>query len=143
MKVYVISGPNLNFLGIRQTSIYGHTTYEQMVNIIQDYAYSKAVTVEFYQSNHEGVLVDMIQKAYYEKVDGIIINPAAYTHTSIALRDAIEAIKPIPVIEVHLSNIYERESFRHISYVQPVCIESYVGYGVQGYLMAIDKLLKG
>lgn len=139
MKVLVLNGPNINFLGIREPEIYGTTTYDGMVKIISDYAKEKGIEVSFYQSNHEGDLVDAIQGAYYDKIDGIVINPAAYTHTSIAILDALKAVG-IKTVEVHLSAVEKRESFRQISYVGMYALKTVTGQGVQGYLTALDYL---
>ena len=140
MKFFIINGPNLNMLGIREPEIYGKTTYAQLISKIEDYASSRGISVESYQSNHEGDLVDYIQKAYFDGADGIVINPGAYTHTSIALRDAIRAVS-LPTVEVHLSDISTREEFRQVSYIRPACITSILGRGTEGYLEAIDVLL--
>ena len=141
MKILVLNGPNLNFLGIREPEIYGSATYESRVEKIQSYCKEKSVEVSVFQSNHEGSLVDAIQKAYYDKVDGIVINPAAYTHTSVAILDALKAVG-IPTVEVHLSKVEEREAFRQISYVREVAISTITGKGFDGYIEAIDKLIK-
>jgi 3-dehydroquinate dehydratase-2 len=137
MKILVLNGPNINFLGVREPEIYGSSTYEELVQMITDYALNKGIKVDFYQSNHEGALVDAIQKAYYDKIDGIVFNPAAYTHTSVAILDALKAVK-IPTVEVHISKVDEREGFRQISYVRSVAIDSVIGKGFNGYLEAID-----
>lgn len=140
-KILIINGPNINMLGIREKEIYGSNTYQDLLNLINDYIDKKNVEVEFFQSNYEGALVDKIQEAYFKKIDGIVINPAAYTHTSIAILDALKATK-IPTIEVHISNVAEREEFRKISYIRPYCVKSIIGEGFNGYLHAIDELLK-
>lgn len=140
MHILVINGPNLNMLGIREPAIYGSNTYENLCSLILDYAAEKGVEVELFQSNHEGAVVDAIQKAYFDKVDGIVINPAAYTHTSVAILDALKAVA-IPAVEVHISNVNEREAFRHISYAGMVCEKSFIGLGFDGYLRAIDHLM--
>ncbi len=140
MKLLVINGPNLNFLGIREPAVYGTLTYAQLCQTIQTAAAQQQIAIEIFQSNHEGAIVDRIQEAY-QKVDGIIINPAAYTHTSIAILDALKAVG-LPCIEVHLSNIYERESFRHTSYPALACIASIAGHGVKGYLEAMEQLVQ-
>jgi 3-dehydroquinate dehydratase-2 len=139
MKVLVLNGPNINFLGIREPEIYGKTTYSQLVEKISAYACELGIEVSFFQSNHEGALVDAIQGAYYDKIDGIVFNPAAYTHTSIALLDALKAVG-IPTVEVHLSKVEEREDFRQISYVGMYAQRTITGLGVDGYLMALDFL---
>jgi len=141
MKLLVLNGPNLNMLGIREPSIYGESTYADLCSKIEVYCQSKQISVSFYQSNHEGALVDAIQDAY-GKFDGIVINPAAYTHTSIALLDALKAVA-IPAVEVHISDVSKRESFRQISYVREACIATVSGKGFNGYLEAIDILADG
>ena len=139
MKVLILNGPNINFLGIREPEIYGKTTYEDMLKIIGEYADKQEIEVSFYQSNHEGDLVDAIQRAYFDKIDGIVINPAAYTHTSIAILDALKAVG-IVTVEVHLSAVEKREDFRQISYVSRYASKTITGQGVNGYLMALDYL---
>lgn len=141
MKILVLNGPNLNMVGIREKGIYGTTSYEDIIKEIEDYAKEKNIEVECRQSNHEGDLVDWIQEAYFNKYDGIVINPGAYTHTSIALLDAVKAIDPLPVIEVHLSDINEREEFRKISYISMACKKQIKGLGSKGYLVAIENLI--
>ena len=139
MKILVINGPNLNMLGIREPSVYGNNTYSDLCNLINDHAQKLGVEVEIYQSNHEGDLVDKIQSAY-NKADGIVINPAAYTHTSVALLDALKAVA-IPAVEVHISDVSKREDFRQISFVRSYCFATISGHGFNGYLEAIDLLL--
>ena len=139
MKILVINGPNLNMLGIREPSVYGNSTYSDLCSFINDYAKKLGVEVEIYQSNHEGDLVDKIQSAY-NKADGIVINPAAYTHTSVALLDALKAVA-IPAVEVHISDVSKREDFRQISFVRSYCFATISGHGFNGYLEAIDLLL--
>ena len=139
MKILVINGPNLNMLGIREPSVYGNSTYSDLCSLINDYAKKLGVEVEIYQSNHEGDLVDKIQSAY-NKADGIVINPAAYTHTSVALLDALKAVA-IPAVEVHISDVSKREDFRQISFVRSYCFATISGHGFNGYLEAIDLLL--
>ena len=139
MKVLVLNGPNINFLGIREPEIYGKTTYSQLVEKVSAYAGELGIEVSFFQSNHEGALVDAIQGAYYDKIDGIVFNPAAYTHTSIALLDALKAVG-IPTVEVHLSKVEAREDFRQISYVGMYAQKTITGLGVDGYLQALDFL---
>ena len=141
MKIKVINGPNLNMLGIREPGIYGVETYDSLCEKIRDHADSKGVEVVLYQSNHEGDIVDKIQEAYLEKANGIVINPAAYTHTSIAIPDAIKATS-LPTVEIHISDPDKREEFRHISYVRDVAIATVKGKGVSGYLDAIDILVR-
>lgn len=138
MKILVINGPNLNMLGIREPDVYGKSTYKDLVEMIQSHADKKGVEVEFYQSNHEGDIVDKIQAAY-GNADGIIINPAAYTHTSIAILDALKAVG-IPTVEVHISKIEERESFRQLSYVSLIAKKTITGKGFEGYIEAFDEL---
>lgn len=140
MKILVINGPNINFLGIREPSIYGASTYDDLVNLIKSHAEKSGISVDFFQSNHEGAIVDAIQKAYYDKVDAIVINPAAYTHTSVAIADALKAVS-IPAAEVHISDVSKRESFRQISYVRNVCKKTVSGKGFDGYLEAMDFLV--
>lgn len=140
MKILIINGPNLNFLGIREPDVYGTSTYQDLCNLITKYVEDKDVELEIFQSNHEGDLVDRIQQAYFDKVDGIIINPAAYTHTSIALLDALKSVM-IPSVEVHISDLSKREDFRQISYVGMAVKKSIKGHGFEGYLEAIDYLL--
>ena len=139
MKILVINGPNMNMLGIRQPEIYGKATYEDLLNMIRAEADLLGVEVSFFQSNHEGALVDAIQQAYFDKVDGIIINPAAYTHTSVALLDAVKAVG-IPTVEVHVSDPDTREEFRHVSYIRAACIGTIRGHGLPGYLEALHLL---
>ena len=135
MKLFVLNGPNLNMLGIREPGIYGSQNYAALIEYIQDVCKRENIEVECFQSNHEGVLVDIIQSAY-GKADGIVINPAAYTHTSVAILDALKAVA-LPAVEVHLSDISEREPFRHISYPALACIAQIKGKGFRGYEEAI------
>ena len=141
MKILVINGPNLNFLGIREKNIYGNQDYDSLVKMIREHADAIGAEVEVFQSNHEGALVDEIQKAY-GIMDGIVINPGAYTHTSIAILDAVKAVS-IPTVEVHISKVEEREEFRQISYVRLACVKTITGHGTDGYLEAIDFLNEG
>ena len=138
MRILVINGPNLNMLGIREPDHYGRETYEDLVNRIKVYCREKDIYCDFYQSNHEGCLVDKIQEAYGE-FDGIVINPGAYTHTSIAILDAVKAVG-IPTVEVHISKVEEREEFRQISYIRLACVKTITGLGTDGYLRAVDFL---
>lgn len=138
MKIMVINGPNLNMLGIREKNIYGELTFEGLLAMIREYCEKAGIEVEFFQSNHEGALVDAIQSCY-GRMDGIVINPGAYTHTSIALLDAVKAVM-LPTIEVHITNIFEREEFRHVSYIAAGCVKSIYGHGPQGYIEAIEFL---
>ena len=140
MKLLVINGPNLNMLGIREPNHYGKETYSDLLDKIQTYADSIGVSVEFRQSNHEGDLVDYIQSAY-GVFDGIVINPGAYTHTSIAILDAVKAVG-VPTVEVHISDVNSREDFRKISYIRAACVKTISGHGTNGYLEAI-AFLKG
>ncbi len=139
MKFLVLNGPNLNMLGIREPEIYGKQSYPALVSFIQDAAREFGCEVEIRQSNHEGVLVDWIQEAF-EKFDCIVINPAAYTHTSVAILDALKAVA-LPAVEVHLSDINTREAFRHISYAGMACIKTIKGLGFEGYRQAMQTLL--
>ncbi len=141
MKIYVINGPNLNMLGIREPKHYGKTTYKQLVEMIESYAEECNIEVSCCQSNHEGCLVDKIQEAYFEGVDGIVINPGAYTHTSVALLDALKSVN-IPTVEVHISKVEEREDFRQVSYIRAACEKTITGHGISGYTEAIDFLLE-
>lgn len=138
LKLKVINGPNLNMLGIREPGIYGNENYKSLIKLIKTYSKTNGIKVCCVQSNHEGKLVDEIQKCY-GKYDGIVINPGAYTHTSIAILDAAKAIK-IPIVEVHISKVEEREDFRQISYIRNACIKTITGHGIQGYIEAIDFL---
>ena len=139
MRILVINGPNLNMLGIREPAHYGKETYQDLLSKIEAYAKEKNVAVGFYQSNHEGDLVDAIQGAL-GRYDGIVINPGAYTHTSIAILDAVKAVA-IPTVEVHISDVNAREEFRRVSYIRAACIGTIAGHGTNGYLEAIDMLL--
>ena len=141
-KILVINGPNLNMVGIREKNIYGNDSYEHMLTTIRNAAKERDVEVILRQSNHEGDLVDWIQEAWFEKYDGIVMNPGAYTHTSIAIADAVKAIAPIPVVEVHISDITSRESFRQISYAAPYCLAQIKGHGIVGYVEAMDLIVE-
>ncbi|MBQ6093524.1 MAG: type II 3-dehydroquinate dehydratase [Clostridia bacterium] len=140
MRLLVLNGPNLNLLGLREPEIYGKQTYDDLCAMIAAYADEKGLTVDCRQSNHEGVLVDLIQAAY-GVYDGIILNPGAYTHTSIALLDALQAVG-LPTVEVHISDVAKREPFRQISYVGLYAEKRIIGRGLQGYLLAIDHFLQ-
>ena len=140
MKLLVINGPNINMLGIREKNIYGSQTYESLLRFIRQVCQENGVEVECFQSNHEGAIVDAIQAAY-QKFDGIVINPAAYTHTSVAILDALKAVA-LPAVEVHLSDVNEREKFRHLSYAGMACEAKFVGMGFQGYVEAMRYLHK-
>lgn len=141
MKIFVINGPNLNMLGIREPNIYGNQTYKALENLIKEHCSSKLIEVEIYQSNCEGEIVNYIQQAYFEKADGIVLNPAGYTHTSVAILDAIKSVN-LPCVEVHISKVDEREEFRKISYVRSACVKTISGQGLNGYLQAIDYLIE-
>ena len=141
MKILVINGPNLNLLGVREPDIYGHEDYDTLVDMIEAHAEELGVEVGIFQSNHEGDIVDCIQDALGD-FDAIVINPAAYTHTSVAIADAIKAVG-IPAVEVHISDVDSREEFRKISYVRPVCAATISGHGLAGYLEAMDILVRG
>ena len=138
MKIMVINGPNLNMLGIREPAHYGKETYADLLNKIRKHADESGVTVEFRQSNHEGDLVDYIQAAY-GTCDGIVINPGAYTHTSIAILDAAKSVS-LPLVEVHISKVEEREDFRQVSYIRHAAMATITGHGTDGYLEALDLL---
>ena len=139
MKFLVLNGPNLNFLGIREPGIYGSETYATLLEKIRAHAASRGIEVKLAQSNHEGALVDEIQAAFGD-CDGIVINPGAYTHTSVAILDAVKAVN-LPTVEVHISDVSKREDFRQISYIRAACIATVSGHGTDGYLEAIDLLI--
>ena len=139
MKILVLNGPNINMLGIREPQIYGNRTYSDLLETIKEYCNSKNIDVECFQSNHEGALIDKIQEAYFEKIDGIVINPAGYTHTSVAIADALKGVD-IPFVEVHISKVDEREDFRKISFVRNYALATISGKGFDGYLDAIKLL---
>lgn len=138
MKILVINGPNINMLGIREPDIYGNKTYAELVKSVEEYCGERGIAVKCFHSNHEGAIVDEIQNAY-NNFDAIIINPAAYTHTSIAIPDALKSVN-IPAAEVHISDISSRESFRQISYIRDYCFCCISGMGIDGYLRAIDRI---
>ena len=138
MKLLIINGPNINMLGIREPEVYGNKTYQALLDLIETFAKDNGISVTCFQSNHEGAIVDRIQDAY-GKFDGIVINPAAYTHTSVAILDALKAVM-IPCVEVHISDINEREEFRKLSYVSYIAKKQIKGHGFKGYLEAIDYL---
>ncbi|MBR4425164.1 MAG: type II 3-dehydroquinate dehydratase [Oscillospiraceae bacterium] len=140
MKLLIINGPNLNLLGLREPAIYGRETYDSLCARIAAHAAEQGAEVEFFQSNHEGDLVDAIQGAYGD-ADGIVINPGAYTHTSIALLDAVKAVG-VPTVEVHISDVDSREPFRKQSYIRAACVGTISGHGTNGYLEAMDLLLE-
>lgn len=139
MKLYIINGPNLNMLSIREPDKYGTENYETLINLVEAHCKKLGVETVFYQSNHEGDLVDKIQEAYFKGADGIVINPGAYTHTSIALLDAVKATK-LPTVEVHISKVEEREDFRQISFIRQAVKKTITGHGLKGYLEACDFL---
>lgn len=137
MKLLVINGPNINFLGIREKSVYGNQDYEYLLNLIAQKAKEAGDEIQVYQSNHEGAIIDRIQEAYFDGTEGIVINPGAFTHYSYAIRDALASIT-VPKVEIHISDITQREEFRKISVTAPVCDRQIYGQGLKGYLMAID-----
>lgn len=139
MKLYILNGPNLNFLGIREPAHYGSATYAELIEMIKGHCTQRGIEAVCYQSNHEGDLVDKIQEAYLEKADGIVINPGAYTHTSIALLDAVKSVM-LPTVEVHISKVEEREDFRQVSYIRAACVKTITGHGIAGYVEAVDFL---
>ena len=140
-KILILNGPNINMLGIREPELYGSDGYAALVERCKEHARELGVEVECRQSNHEGALVDYIQEAYYLHVDGIVFNPAAYTHTSVALLDALKAVR-IPTVEVHISKVEEREDFRQRSFVRPACVATITGHGLAGYTEAMDLLME-
>lgn len=138
MKILVINGPNINMLGIREVNIYGSESYDKLLKLLDEVAAEENIEIEEFQSNHEGAIVDIIQKSY-KKIDGIVINPAAYTHTSLAILDSLKAVS-IPTVEVHISKVSEREDFRQINFIRNYAIKSFEGYGINGYKKAIIYL---
>ncbi len=145
MKIFVINGPNINMLGIREKDIYGSTSYNDLLSLIKEWSNELSIEVECFQSNIEGEIVNFIQKAYFEHADGIVINPAAYTHTSVAILDALKATN-IPTIEIHISDVDSREEFRKHSYIREYVIKAIKGEGLEGYkhaLIDIKKYLEG
>ena len=141
MKLLVINGPNLNFLGIREKSVYGNQDYQYLLDLISKKGEETGCEITVFQSNHEGAIIDRIQEAYFDGTQGIVINPGAYTHTSIAILDAVKAVG-IPTVEVHISKVEEREDFRQISYIRLACVKTITGHGTDGYLEAIDFLIE-
>lgn len=141
MRILVVNGPNLNFLGIREKAIYGKQDYNYLLSLLEEKANATGIIIETFQSNCEGEIIDRLQKAYFDKVDGIIINPGAYTHYSYAIRDALASIE-VPKIEVHISNIHQREEFRHTSVTATVCTGQIAGLGLDGYLLAVDAIIR-
>ena len=140
MKLYIINGPNLNMLGIREPGHYGKENYASLIEKIEAHCRERGAECVCYQSNHEGDLVDKIQEAYFEGADGIVINPGAYTHTSIALLDAVKSTS-LPTVEVHISKVEEREDFRQVSYIRAACVKTITGHGTAGYIEGIDFLI--
>lgn len=140
MKLAIINGPNLNMLGIREPDVYGKADYNELTRMIKSHAEKRGIDVTLFQSNHEGAIVDHIQQLYFDKIDGIVINPAAYTHTSVAIADALKAVK-IPFVEVHISAVETREAFRQISYIRDFALATITGKGFNGYLEAMDMLI--
>lgn len=140
MKLLVINGPNLNFLGIREKSVYGTQDYDYLLKMIADKGEKENCTIEVFQSNHEGAIIDRIQDSYFDGTEGIVINPGAFTHYSYAIRDALASIT-VPKVEIHISDITKREEFRKVSVTAPVCDKQIYGRGLEGYLMAIDFIL--
>ncbi len=141
MEFLILNGPNLNMLGIREPEIYGKETYAELVALVEEYAKGLGVEVKFVQSNHEGALVDAIQQAYFDGLDGIVFNPAAYTHTSVAIADAVKGVG-VPTVEVHISDVSKREDFRRVSFVREACIATIAGHGFEGYCEALAILVK-
>lgn len=141
MKILVINGPNINFLGIREKSVYGAEDYDYLLNMIGKKGEELGIAIEVFQSNHEGAIIDRIQDAYFDGTDGIVINPGAYTHYSYAIRDALASIQ-LPKVEIHISDITAREEFRKISVTAPVCDKQIYGHGLKGYLEAIDAVME-
>lgn len=139
--ILILNGPNINLTGLREKSVYGTQTFDDLTAMIQQEADRLGVQVRFVQSNHEGALIDALQKAYFDGLDGVVFNPGGYTHTSVALHDAIASV-PLPVIEVHMSNIHAREEFRHKSVTASACLGQIVGFGFNGYLMALQALVR-
>ncbi len=143
MKILVINGPNLNFLGIRDKKTYGEQSYDYLVRLINRKADKEGIEVECFQSNHEGAIIDRIQQAYFDGTSGIVINPGAYTHYSYAIYDALGSYDTIPMVEVHISNINSRDEFRKRSVTAPACDRQIAGHGLEGYIEAIDFILEG
>ncbi len=141
MKILVINGPNLNFLGIREQSVYGTQDYDYLLKMIGEKGEQTGSTIEVFQSNHEGAIIDRIQDSYFDGTEGIVINPGAYTHYSYAIRDALSSIT-VPKVEIHISDIMNREEFRKVSVTAPACDKQIYGHGLEGYLEAIDFCLK-
>ena len=142
MKLLVINGPNLNFLGIREKEVYGNQDYQYLLDMIQQKAKEVDYEIEVFQSNHEGAIIDRIQAAYFDGTAGIVINPGAYTHYSYAIHDALASVTTMPKVEIHISDITKREDFRKVSVTAPACDKQIYGQGLAGYCMAIDEVLK-
>ena len=142
MMILVINGPNLNFLGIREKSIYGDRDYDHLIGMIEDYAGKTGAEISFFQSNHEGAIIDRLQQAYFDREDGIVINPGAYTHYSYAIHDALKSLEEPVKVEVHISDIQTREEFRKVSVTAPACDHQIYGKGFDGYLEAIDYIIE-
>lgn len=140
-RFLVLNGPNINFTGIREVGVYGAETFEAILAYIRKEAERLGCEVTFFQSNHEGALIDALQQAHMDRLDGVVFNPGGYTHTSVALHDAIASIAP-PVVEVHFSNIQSRESYRHVSYTAPACLGQIAGFGKEGYVLALEALMR-
>lgn len=140
MKILVINGPNLNFLGIRERSVYGNQDYEYLLSMLEKKGQETGNQVQVFQSNHEGAIIDRIQEAYFDGTEGIVINPGAFTHYSYAIRDALASIT-VPKVEIHISDITKREEFRRVSVTAPVCDRQIYGKGLEGYLEAIDEVI--
>ena len=140
-RFLVLNGPNINFTGIREVGVYGAETFESILGYIRKEAERLGCEVTFFQSNHEGALIDALQQAHMDKLDGVVFNPGGYTHTSVALHDAIASIAP-PVVEVHFSNIQSREGYRHVPYTAPACLGQIAGFGKQGYVLALEALMR-
>ncbi len=139
MKILIINGPNINFLGIREREIYGADNYDYLIQLVEEKAEKENLDIDMFQSNHEGAIIDRIQEAYNDGTEGIVINPAAYTHYSIGIRDALSPLS-IPKVEVHISNIHKREEFRHTCVTTPACDGQICGLGLKGYLLGIDAV---
>lgn len=142
MKILVINGPNLNFLGIREKAVYGNQDYQYLLEMIEEKAKETDCSIEVFQSNHEGAIIDRIQDAYFDGTQGIVINPGAYTHYSYAIHDALASVTTMPKVEIHISDITKREDFRKVSVTAPACDKQIYGQGLPGYLMAIDEVLR-
>ena len=140
MKLYIINGPSLNMLGIREPEHYGSTTYDGLIKMVDEHCRERGIEAVFYQSNHEGDLIDKIHEAYFEGASGIVINPGAYTHTSIAILDAVKAVR-LPTVEVHISRVEEREDFRQVSYIRIAAVKTISGHGIDGYPEALEFLV--